>query len=56
MQKIPQSAELHDLPHYWQRKVRQYRDEAARYRVECRELRQQVEEMTLALEAASPRV
>ncbi len=50
---IPEKAQFDELPGYWRRKIRQYRQEAAGYRIKCRDLQAQIDVLTQALAAAS---
>lgn len=42
---IPQKAQLHELPQYWQAKIRKLRRESARTRIQLREARALVAEL-----------
>jgi hypothetical protein len=45
MTKMKQSAQLHDLPLYWQERIRQFRVENAKLRRERNQLREELAEL-----------
>ncbi|WP_176138432.1 hypothetical protein [Mycobacterium sp. D16R24] len=49
--QIKQTAELHELPKYWQSKIGNLRKECADTRVKNRELREEVERLNAELDA-----
>ena len=48
---IPQNAQLHELPHYWQRQIAKMRREGARHRTELREAQAQLTALRAELAA-----